>query len=156
MNILRTRRARLATLSLGLVAVSASAMSHPASAAAACTFHLRSVEAVDIQEEGRIGTGDEIYLIINGERVPVSGTVDFPADHTTQPASEFGDANATNETFTGSMKGKLWEQDPGFDEKIGVNATVNCTGNQTDQVLAFVEPGSSAYDVHYDLTFVSG
>jgi hypothetical protein len=155
MNILRSRRARLATLGIGLVAASAAAMSHPAAATASCTFHLRRVEAVRIQEKG-IGKGDEIYLIINGERVPASGAVFFPADGTSRSASAFGDTDATNEGFVGSMKVKMWEQDPGFDEKIGPTGTVNCTGDQTDQVLPFEEPGSASYKLHYDVTFVSG
>ena len=152
MTIMRSRRSRLAALTVGLAAAASPMLSNPASAAANCTFKLVSVKAVDIQEERH---GDEIYLHIDGERVPFDGYVTYTHKGESHPAADFGTPAQTQEAFSGSMTVKLFEQDPTFDEKIGVTPTVNCTGNASNQVLEFVEPNSAHYQVFYDLVLNS-
>jgi hypothetical protein len=152
MTIMRSRHARLAALTLGLAAAASPMLSNPASAAANCTFKLVRVKAVDIQEERR---GDEIYLHIDGERVPFDGYVTYTRNGESHPAADFGTAAQTQEAFNGSMTVKVFEQDPTFDEKIGVTHTVSCTGSATDHVLEFVEPNSAHYQVFYDVVLNS-
>ena len=147
MNILRSRPARLATLSLGLAATVGSALSQPASAAS-CDFVLESVQAVRLQEGG----GDEIYLVLDGVRFPFTKNfVDFPSNGVTRSATSF-EFDVPLE-FDDQMKVKVFEFDPTIfvpDQKIGPTKVVNCTGNQQDQVLVF-EDGPIEYRLTYSL-----
>src|SRR5262245_41151539 len=79
MTILRSTRARLGLMTVGLAAATVPVLSHTASAAdQACNFVLKSVKAVDVQETGT--RGDEIIIKLNTTRFPSSGFVRFPTN----------------------------------------------------------------------------
>ena len=147
MNILRSRRARLAALSVGLAAVAVPTLAQPASAAVqSCEFVLKSVTADDVQEPRT--RGDEIFIELDNQRFPSSGFVRFRANGVSAGAALFQNAKrqyADDNPLTVELK----EVDvPLPNDQIATNKTLECTGDQTNQVLIFREPG-----VQYRLTY---
>jgi hypothetical protein len=139
MTILRSTRARLGVLTVGLAAAAVPVLSQPASAAVqSCQFVLERVIADDVQEAGT--RGDEITLKLDGERFPSSGFVRFGANGAIRnhpsfqsPVVVYADDNP--------LSVQLIELDTLFNDQIGNTKTLECTGDQRNQTLVFKETG---------------
>lgn len=150
MSILRSRRARLATLCIGLAAAAVPVVSHPASAAPQnCRFIFNKLKAEDVQEELLFGNGDEIFITLDGQRFPTSGFVRFRADGADRAANSFG-SPLVSFSDENPLTIKLLEADTVIRDRIGTVKNLECTGDQTNQVLRFKDR-SAEYLLTYDV-----
>jgi hypothetical protein len=153
MNILRSRRARLAALTVGLAASAVPVLAQSASAADQnCRFIFTSLNAVDVQEEGFLTNGDEIFLTLDGQRFPATGTVKFRADGATAGPRSFG-SPLVPFSDSNPLTVKLLEDDTIINDRIGTVKNLECTGDQTAQVLRFKERRAE-YLLTYDIDLV--
>ncbi len=153
MTILRSTGARLATLTLGVAAVAVPVLAQPASAAVqSCEFVLNTVTADDIQEPRT--RGDEIILELDGQRFPTL-IRDFVRFRVPGVAVGAGAFDTAKKQFADDnpLTVRLIEDDTLFNDQIGNNKTLECTGDQTDQVLIFRETGVQ-YRVKYDVNLL--
>ncbi len=154
MTILRSTRARLGVLTVGLAAAAVPVLSQSASASVqSCDFVLERVTAVDVQEGGRgANKGDEIILKLDGERFPSTGSAQFPVNATIRnhpsfqsPVVGFADDNP--------LSVELIELDLLFNDQIGNTKSLECTGNQRNQTLVFKETGVE-YHMRYHVNLL--
>jgi len=136
----------------GLVAGTAIAMPATASAAGnVCDFSIENVDNVVGDEVKAIalqegGNGDEIFMVAEGNYIPVSGTVQFPVAGTAKPASAFGPV--TNVRFTdGALNFKFVEDDSLENDRISPKGMTFPCEEQEDQLDLF---GAGA---HYELEY---
>jgi hypothetical protein len=152
MTILRSTRARLGLLGVGLAAAAVPVLGQTASAAdQSCNFILNTVKAVDTQETGT--RGDEIFLRLDGERFPSSGFVRYATNGVIRAANSFG-SPVVGFADDNPLSVQLSEHDPLFNDQIGNVKSLECTGDQTDQVLVFKETGVK-YLMTYDIDLLT-
>ncbi len=150
MTILRSTRARLGMLTVGLAAAAVPVLSHPASAAPLnCRFVFRTLQAVDVQEEAFLGNGDEIFVKIEGVNFPSTGTVKFRADGAIRAANSFGSPQV-NYSDTNPLTVTVREDDTVINDRIGRVKNLECTGAQANQVLRFAD-ASAEYLLTYNV-----
>jgi hypothetical protein len=150
MTILRSTRARLGVLSVGLAAAAVPVLSDSASAAPLnCRFIFRTLEAVDVQEEAFLGNGDEIFVKIEGVNFPSTGTVKYRADGVIRSANSFGSPQV-NYSDSNPLTIRVVEDDTVINDRIGRDKNLECTGDQTDQVLRFAD-ASAEYLLTYNV-----
>jgi hypothetical protein len=150
MTILRSTRARLGLLSVGLAAAAVPVLSQPASAAPQnCRFIFRTLQAVDVQEELFLGNGDEIFVKIEGVNFPSTGTVKYRADGVIRSANSFGSPQV-NYSDSNPLTIRVVEDDTVINDRIGRDKNLECTGDQTDQVLRFAD-ASAEYLLTYNV-----
>jgi hypothetical protein len=102
------------------------------------------VKAIDLQEGGN---GDEIFMVAEGNYIPVSGTVQFPTAGTEKPASAF--APVTNIRFTdGALNFKFVEDDTVENDRISPKGMTFPCEEQEEELDLF---GAGA---HYELEYV--
>ncbi|HEY7597265.1 MAG TPA: hypothetical protein VH969_29235 [Actinophytocola sp.] len=97
----------------------------PATASAAgnvCDFSIENTDNVvgdevkaKVLQEG--GNGDEIFMVVGGNLLPQSGTVQFPTAGTAKPASAFGPIT-TVRFSDGALSFKFVEDDPIENDRI--------------------------------------
>jgi hypothetical protein len=147
MNIMRSR---LAAVGVGLAATVVPALSNSASAAPLdCRFVFSTLEAVDVQEENFLNRGDEIFVKIEGVNFPSSGTVKYRADGVIRAANSFSSPQV-NYSDTNPLTVTVREDDTLINDRIGRVKNLECTGNQTGQVLRFAD-ASAEYLLTYDV-----
>jgi hypothetical protein len=152
MTILRSTRARLGLLTVGLAAAAVPVLSQTASAAdQSCNFVLNSVKAVDVQEPRT--RGDEIFIRLDGERFPSSGFVRFSTNNVIRAANNFG-SPVVGYADDNPLSVQLLEDDTLINDQIGNTKSLECTGDQTDQVLVFKETGVK-YLMTYDVDLLT-
>jgi hypothetical protein len=150
MTILRSTRARLGLLTVGLAAAAVPILSQPASAAPQnCRFIFRTLQAVDVQEELFLGNGDEIFVKIEGVNFPSTGTVKYRADGVIRSANSFGSPQV-NYSDSNPLTIRVVEDDTVINDRIGRDKNLECTGDQTDQVLRFAD-ASAEYLLTYNV-----
>jgi hypothetical protein len=150
MTILRSTRARLGLLTVGLAAAAVPVLSQPASAAPQnCRFIFRTLQAVDVQEELFLGNGDEIFVKIEGVNFPSTGTVKYRADGVIRAANSFGSPQV-NYSDSNPLTIRVVEDDTVINDRIGRDKNLECTGDQTDQVLRFAD-ASAEYLLTYNV-----
>jgi hypothetical protein len=152
MTIIRSRRARLAAIAVGLAASAVPALSHSASAAdQQCNFVLNTLKAVDVQEPRT--RGDEIFIRLDGVAFPSSGNVRFAANGVVRSANAFG-SPVVGFADDNPLSVNVIENDILFNDVIGNTKNLECTGDQIDQVLVFKETGVK-YLMTYDVDLLS-
>jgi hypothetical protein len=153
MQLLRSRPARLAAISLGLATTAVPALAQTAAAAdQSCRFVFTSLRAVDIGEELAGGNGDEMYVMLDDVRKPQT-FVRFATDGVTRNASAFQNPIA-DYTDSDPLTVRLFEDDPVDDDRIDRVKSLECTGEQTGQVLVFTG-GFEQYRLTYDVDLLS-
>jgi hypothetical protein len=149
---MRTKRARLAAITAGVVASVVPVLSQSASAAdQQCNFVLNTVQAIDVQEPR--SRGDEIFIRLDGVAFPSSGSVRFLRNGVTRSANNF-DSPVVGFADDNPLSVRLIEDDIIFNDPIGNTKNLECTGDQTDQVLVFKETGVK-YLMKYDVDLLS-
>jgi hypothetical protein len=152
MNILRSRRARLAAITVGLASAAVPVLSHSASAAdQQCNFVLNTLKAVDVQEPRT--RGDEIFIRLDGVAFPSSGNVRFLANGAIRAANSFG-SPVVGFADDNPLSVQVIENDILFNDVIGNTKSLECTGDQIDQVLVFKETGVK-YLMTYDVDLLT-
>jgi hypothetical protein len=151
-TILRSTRARLGLLTVGLAAAAVPVLSQTASAAdQSCNFVLNSVKAVDVQEPRT--RGDEIFIRLDGVAFPSSGFVRFRSNGASAAARLFA-SPVVGFADDNPLSVQTIEDDTLFNDQIGNTKSLECTGDQIDQVLVFKETGVK-YLMTYDIDLLS-